>query len=138
MAATGRTFRQDGFRPIDVTVGIRISCRSSIFVSVPRTRAARARRDGQWGACMRYDHGGGQGDRFNSRFDEDSPGGEGGCGQGWRGQCGWSVWRASRGPTSGGVRLSPVTDPCAAAAMHNDASTDGLRKRSDMAVFARS
>src|SRR5665647_831081 len=57
MAATGRTFRQDGFRPIDVTVGIRISCRSSIFVSVPRTRAATARRDGQWGARMRYASG---------------------------------------------------------------------------------
>ena len=30
---------------------------------------------------------------------------------------------------------SSVTDPCAAAAMHNDASTDGLRKRPDIAVF---
>src|SRR5664280_2859934 len=29
---------------------------------------------------------------------------------------------------------SPVTDPCAAAAMHNDALTDGLRKRPDIAV----
>ena len=30
---------------------------------------------------------------------------------------------------------SSVTDPCAAAAMHNHASTGGLRKRPDIAVF---
>ena len=33
---------------------------------------------------------------------------------------------------------SSVTDPCAAAAMHSHASTDGLRKRPDIAVFRRS
>ena len=58
------------------------------------------------------EHGGGQSDRFNSRFGEAPPGvehscdqgGRGRCCQGWCGQCGRSLWRASRATSSGGVR----------------------------------